>query len=68
DFFGAGTQRVEQEVRRLFPAARTLRWDQDTVRRTSSVLASCSSFLNESTQPAGTLSMRDGAALLPVQA
>ncbi|MFM9105115.1 MAG: primosomal protein N' [Chloroflexota bacterium] len=36
DFFGAGTQRVEQEVRRLFPAARTLRWDQDTVRRKGS--------------------------------
>jgi primosomal protein N' (replication factor Y) len=33
DYFGAGTQRVEAEVRRLFPAARTLRWDQDTVRR-----------------------------------
>ncbi len=30
--FGAGTQRVEAEVARLFPAARTLRWDWDAVR------------------------------------
>lgn len=28
----AGTQRVEQEVQRLFPAARVLRWDRDTAR------------------------------------
>ena len=33
DYFGAGTQRVEAEVRRRFPAARVLRWDQDAVRR-----------------------------------
>jgi primosomal protein N' (replication factor Y) len=33
DYFGAGTQRVEGEVRRLFPAVRVLRWDQDAVRR-----------------------------------
>ncbi|MBA3414972.1 MAG: primosomal protein N' [Chloroflexia bacterium] len=33
NYFGAGTQRVEAEVRRLLPAARVLRWDQDTVRR-----------------------------------
>jgi primosomal protein N' (replication factor Y) len=33
DYFGAGTQRVESEVRRLFPSARVLRWDQDAVRR-----------------------------------
>ncbi len=33
DYFGAGTQRVEGEVRRLFPGARVLRWDQDAVRR-----------------------------------
>ncbi|HXG42543.1 MAG TPA: primosomal protein N' [Dehalococcoidia bacterium] len=26
---GAGTQRVEEEVRRLFPGVRTLRWDRD---------------------------------------
>ncbi len=28
-YFGGGTQRVEAEVRRLFPHARTLRWDRD---------------------------------------
>ncbi|HEV2065874.1 MAG TPA: primosomal protein N' [Thermomicrobiales bacterium] len=33
DFFGAGTQRVEDEVRKLFPQARVMRWDQDSVRR-----------------------------------
>ncbi|MDQ2682572.1 MAG: primosomal protein N' [Chloroflexota bacterium] len=33
DYFGAGTQRVESEVKRRFPAARVLRWDQDTARR-----------------------------------
>ncbi|MBA3379006.1 MAG: primosomal protein N', partial [Chloroflexia bacterium] len=33
DFFGAGTQRVEDEVRRTFPSARVLRWDQDSVKR-----------------------------------
>ncbi len=30
--FGAGTQRVQAEVERLFPGARTLRWDRDTTR------------------------------------
>jgi primosomal protein N' (replication factor Y) len=33
DYFGAGTQRVEDDVRRLFPRARVLRWDQDAVRQ-----------------------------------
>lgn len=31
--FGAGTQRVEQEVRRLFPGVRTARMDLDTTSR-----------------------------------
>ena len=31
-YFGGGTQRVEAEVRRLFPQARILRWDRDTTR------------------------------------
>jgi len=30
--YGAGTERVEAEVRRHFPQARTLRWDADAVR------------------------------------
>lgn len=29
---GLGTQRVEEEVRRLFPHARVLRWDRDVAR------------------------------------
>lgn len=33
DYFGAGTQRVEEEVRHLYPGASVLRWDQDSVRR-----------------------------------
>jgi primosomal protein N' (replication factor Y) len=33
DYFGAGTQRVEEEVRRLLPGARVLRWDQDSVKQ-----------------------------------
>ncbi|RMF49197.1 MAG: primosomal protein N', partial [Anaerolineae bacterium] len=31
--YGTGTEKVEAEVRRLLPQARTLRWDQDTTRR-----------------------------------
>ncbi|MCL4458646.1 MAG: primosomal protein N' [Chloroflexi bacterium] len=31
-FFGIGTQRVEEEVRRLFPQSRLLRWDRDVTR------------------------------------
>ena len=31
-FFGLGTQRVEEEAARLFPAARIFRWDRDVVR------------------------------------
>lgn len=33
DFFGAGTQRVEEEAKRLWPGVSVLRWDQDSVRR-----------------------------------
>lgn len=33
NYFGAGTQRVEQEVKHLFPNARVLRWDQDSVKK-----------------------------------
>ena len=32
-FFGIGTQRVEDELRHLFPEARLLRWDKDVVTR-----------------------------------
>ena len=29
-YFGLGTERVEETIRQLFPAARLLRWDRDT--------------------------------------
>lgn len=32
NYFGAGTQRVEDEVRRRYKDARVMRWDQDSVR------------------------------------
>lgn len=32
-YFGAGTERVEEEVRKLFPDARVLRWDHDVAVR-----------------------------------
>ncbi len=31
--YGTGTERVEAEVQRLFPQARTLRWDRETTRQ-----------------------------------
>jgi primosomal protein N' (replication factor Y) len=31
-FLGAGTQKVEQEVARIFPEARLLRWDRDVTK------------------------------------
>jgi primosomal protein N' (replication factor Y) len=31
-YFGAGTQKLESETRRLFPEARVLRWDRDAAR------------------------------------
>ena len=33
DYFGAGTQRIEAEAKRLFAGARVTRWDQDIARR-----------------------------------
>ncbi len=32
-YFGAGTQQVDETLGRLFPAARTLRWDVDTASK-----------------------------------
>jgi primosomal protein N' (replication factor Y) len=43
--FGAGTQRVEEEMRKLFPAARVLRWDRDTAARKGAHSAILSAFL-----------------------
>lgn len=34
--FGAGTQRVQAELERLFPGVQALRWDADTTRRKGS--------------------------------
>lgn len=34
--YGLGTERVETEVQRLWPAARTLRWDWETTRQKAS--------------------------------
>ncbi|HET9112080.1 MAG TPA: primosomal protein N' [Ktedonobacterales bacterium] len=31
-YFGLGAERVETTLKRMFPAARTLRWDRDTAR------------------------------------
>lgn len=31
-FFGVGTERVEETVRRVFPQARVMRWDADTAK------------------------------------
>ncbi len=35
-FLGTGTQKVEEEVAKLFPQARTLRWDRDVTKKRSS--------------------------------
>ena len=33
DYFGAGTQRIEQEVRHVLPGAKVLRLDRDSIKR-----------------------------------
>ena len=42
---GLGTQRVEEEVRKAFPEARTLRWDRDVTRGRDSHEAILARFL-----------------------
>ena len=42
--FGIGTEKVEEEVRRLFPEARTLRMDRDTTLRKDSHLKMLRTF------------------------
>jgi len=44
--YGAGTQKVEAEVRQMFPQARTLRWDWDTTRQKGAHDALLNFFLN----------------------
>jgi primosomal protein N' (replication factor Y) len=52
---GLGTQRVEEEVHRAFPEARTLRWDRDVTRaatrmRRSSRASSRTRLMSRGTQ------------------
>lgn len=35
-FFGLGTQRVEESIQRMFPQAKTIRWDWDSTRQKGS--------------------------------
>ncbi len=44
--YGAGTERVEEEVHRHFPRARTLRWDADTARARGSHAAILDHFVS----------------------
>ncbi|MCY4653356.1 MAG: primosomal protein N', partial [Dehalococcoidia bacterium] len=45
-FYGIGTQSVADEVERLFPKARTLRWDRDATRYPREYEATLSGFRN----------------------
>jgi primosomal protein N' (replication factor Y) len=44
--FGTGTERVEEEVRALYPQARTLRWDYETTRKKGAHDVILSHFVN----------------------
>lgn len=44
---GAGTQTIQQEVERMFPEARTLRWDRDTTRKKGAHEAILSGFASQ---------------------
>lgn len=45
--FGAGTEKVEEEIRRLFPAARTLRMDGDTTKGKDAYFKMYETFKNK---------------------
>jgi primosomal protein N' (replication factor Y) len=45
-FLGIGTQRVEQETRRIFPKARVIRWDSDVTTGRKSHQSILSKFIN----------------------
>ena len=45
-YFGFGTEKVEEEVKRLYPAARVLRWDRDTVRNATDHADRLAAFAN----------------------
>jgi primosomal protein N' (replication factor Y) len=44
--FGIGTQRVEEEVKQLFPDARVIRWDRDSAAKKGSHARMLDAFLN----------------------
>lgn len=44
-YFGAGTQKVEEEIQAMFPKARTLRWDFDVTRGKNSHEAILDKFI-----------------------
>lgn len=44
--FGTGTQKVEEEIKKLFPQAKTLRMDRDTTSRKGSTGEILNDFLN----------------------
>ncbi|MEN8243018.1 MAG: primosomal protein N', partial [Chloroflexota bacterium] len=45
--YGMGTERVEREVLKLFPQARTLRWDRETTRKKGAHEIILSHFINQ---------------------
>jgi primosomal protein N' (replication factor Y) len=45
--FGAGTEKVEQEVKALFPNAETLRWDAETTRQKGAHEIIMAHFVNQ---------------------
>lgn len=46
-YFGVGTEKVEQEINRIFPSAKTLRMDFDTTRRKNSYEYIYNTFKNK---------------------
>ena len=46
-FFGTGTQRLEEEIKKLFPNATTIRMDNDTVKKKNSHEEILKKFKNE---------------------
>lgn len=49
-YFGLGTQKVEEEVKRFFPEAHTVRWDRDTTRTKQAHEKILSQFINRDAQ------------------
>lgn len=45
-YFGVGTQKIEEEIRRLFPSAKVIRMDFDTTRKSNSYEAIYEAFKN----------------------